>query len=170
MMRTRLVVLAAVLAAAVIAACSGSDQSLTVSVGTTGTVTGLVYFDRNGNRVPDGADTALSGVRVRVIPQGSFDTLGKATSDANGFFKIRNLPVGRYRVVVDTGGIAGDSLRLTRVTRDTFTLAPDDSLGVDAALSYPELTVAQFRALAIGKKAFLVAVSSVDFSGAGGTF
>src|SRR3989442_874839 len=153
MMRLRCLVLGSVLGAAVVAACTTSGQDLVLGVSATGTVSGSVFFDRNGNKVNDAGDTVLGGVRVRLLPRGSHDTVGKATTDAAGTFKIRDVPIGSYRVVVDTGGIGGDSIAVTRVIRDTFTLAPHDSLGVQAAFSYPEVTVAQFRALASGKKA-----------------
>ena len=51
----------------------------------TGTVSGSVFFDRNGNKVNDAGDTVLGGVRVRLLPRGSHDTLGKATTDELAF-------------------------------------------------------------------------------------
>src|ERR1041384_5892805 len=170
MKRARWLVLGGVVVAAVIAACSTTDQGLVLGISATGTVSGTVFFDRNGDKVNNAGDTVLGGVRVRLLPQGSHDTLGKATTDAAGVFKSRDLPVGSYRVVVDSCGIAGDSIAVTRIIRDTFTLGPNDSLGVQAALSYPEVTVAQFRALALNKKAFLVGVALNGYNGSGGTF
>src|ERR1041384_4087096 len=128
MKRARWLVLGGVVVAAGIAACSTPDPGPVLGISATGTVSGTVFFDRNGDKVNNAGDTVLGGVRVRLLPQGSHDTLGKATTDAAGFFKIRDLPVGSYRVVVDSGGIAGDSIALTRIIRDTFTPGPNHRL------------------------------------------
>jgi protocatechuate 3,4-dioxygenase beta subunit len=70
------------------------------TVSSTGTISGSVFQDQNGNGLIDiGTDTLLSG--VTVVLQNSFGGfLGSFITDANGAWAFSGLAPGTYRVVV----------------------------------------------------------------------
>jgi hypothetical protein len=149
----------AVLAATVAGiACQNSGEGRVLGIDATGAVVGVVFFDRNGNRVLDGADTILSNLPVRLVAAGTHDTTARANSGASGTFAMLGVPVGTYNVAVDTV-LAGDSIRVTRIDTSVVTLRPRDTLTVRIAVSFPQLSIPEFRALVPGKKAFVVGVA-----------
>lgn len=169
-MRTRLAApIASILCATALAACGNAGEDRVLSIQATGSVTGLVYLDRNGNRVPDGlnVDTALAGVGVRLVIAGTRDTAARATSDAQGLYHMTAVPVGHYLLVVDTATV-GDSVDVVRIDTNVVTLTAADSADtVRVAIAFPTVTVAQARALPLGKKAFIVGVALNSVNGFG---
>ncbi len=66
----------------------------------TGSISGTIFDDSNGNGVLDSGETLLGGATVQI--QGT-DYLGNtviltATTDANGFYKFSNLAAGTYTI------------------------------------------------------------------------
>lgn len=169
-MRTRLAApIAATLCAAALVACGNAGEDRVLSIQATGTVTGLVYLDRNGNRIADGlnVDTALAGVGVRLVVAGTRDTAARATSDLLGIYHMTGVPVGHYVLVVDTATV-GDSVDVVRIDTNVVTLTAADSADtVRVAVSFPTVTVAQARALPLGKKAFVVGLALNSVNGFG---
>jgi hypothetical protein len=162
------VALTAVLGGALGLACSNAGESRVLSIQASGIVKAVVYFDRNGNRVADAADTGLTGVRVRLVLRGSRDTVAAGNSLSDGSLRLADVPVGTYTVDVDTTTFGADSFRVTRVDTSLIDVTPGDSFVVRIAISYPQVTVRQARALAAGKKVFVVGVvlnSRLTFSG-----
>jgi len=148
-----------VLAGALAAACSNVGEDRVLAIQATGIVRVAVYFDRNGTRVLDAADTGLTGVGVRLILRGARDTVARGASLPDGSLRFAGIPVGRYVVDVDTTTFGTDSFRLTRVDTSLVEVTPGDSLSVKIAISYPQVTVRQARALTPGKKVFVVGVA-----------
>ncbi len=153
--------LALVAASGLWAACQNAGEGKVLGISATGTVNGFVFWDRNGNRAPDPADTTLSNLPVRLVVQGTRDTAARGSSSASGRFNFTNLPVGTYTLVVDTA-ILGDSLRVIRVDTSTITLRPDDTLAVQITVAFPQLTIAQARAAPLGKKMFIAGVALIS--------
>jgi len=141
------------------AACQNAGESRVLGITATGTVSGLAYLDRNGNRVFDPGDTTLANLGVRLVAQGTRDTTARASSGAAGTFHFSGVPVGSYVLAVDTTSTLGDTIRVTRVDTSAVTLRPGDTLLVRIAVGYPQVSVAQARALAPGRKAFVVGVA-----------
>ncbi len=141
------------------AACQNAGHDRVLGVQATGVIKGLVYFDRDGNHIPDAADTVLAGIGLRVIASGAPDTVGRAVSDTAGLVRFGAIPVGTVIVSVDATTILGDSLMVTRIDLLTIRVTPGDSFVVRIAVSYPEVTVAQARALAVGKKVFVTGIA-----------
>jgi hypothetical protein len=143
-----------------LAACSNAGEGRVLSVTATGTARGAVYMDNNGNGQlePGVADTLFAGLRLRLVLEGTDDTLATAVSTTAGQFRMDSVPVGRYRVVLDTA-ILGDTLRVVRHDSALVTIRPGDSVLVNVLVGFPQVSVAQARALAVGRKVWVVAVA-----------
>jgi hypothetical protein len=120
----------------------------------TGTVLGFVYFDANGTRELDQGDEGQDGIRVRLVAMGSNVPIAAERSDEDGLFSLTDVPVGSYEVTVDDESIA-DTVEVVEIDDDEVTIAPDDSLRVTVAVSFPIVTVAEARALPIDKRVFV---------------
>ena len=98
-------------AGALFAAGCDSDAAPAFEVEGTGSLEGLVFFDRDRNGIfdPSAGDSLLPNVRVRVQKRGSTEVLagGEATAGANGRFLIASLPPGTHDLVVDTSSARG---------------------------------------------------------------
>lgn len=150
--------MAPLLAALATAQCTNAGEDRLLSVTATGVVRGLVYFDANGNLEPDLGDDSLGGVRVRLVGDPGGDTVATATSQPSGTYRFASVPVGAYRLVVDTAPFA-DTVRVTRIDSARVTVSPSDSLFVNVAVSYPTLGVAAVRALPEGRRVFVIGVT-----------
>jgi hypothetical protein len=136
-----------------LAAC-GADGDPITSVAATGTIGGLAYVDRDGDGLLGQDDTPLPGIGIRVVTVGTQSTVATAATGPAGLFAIRNVPVGRYRIVVDEGTVP-DSLRVLGIDSATVTVAADDSVGVSVRTSYPTATTAAARDMAPGARFFV---------------
>ncbi len=135
-------------------ACTGAGEDRVLAIQTSGVLTGLVYFDANANREPDVNDTPLAQVRVALLAAGTSDTVVIATSDDQGVLDLSSVPVGDYRVVVDTTTI-GDTTIVARIDTADIRVTPDDSVDIAVAISFPLLLAAEARALPVGSKVFV---------------
>ncbi len=141
-----------------VAACDNAGAYRTTGITATGVARGLVFFDANGSGNFDAADSPVVGARVRLITPLSSDTVARATTGADGTFRVESVPVGSYSVVIDPTSL-GDSAAVTRVTAGPFTLRPNDSLSIEAIVSFPSLTTDQVRTAAIGTRVFVTGVA-----------
>jgi hypothetical protein len=148
-----LIRLTAVLLALAGAGCAAGDRI--VSIPGQGYVAGLVYLDRDGNRLPGGPDAALQGVGVRLVIAGTLDTLVRATSDANGSFVFGAVPVGRYTVVVPGAAVFGDSVSVVQIDTADVALGVNDTSFVNVTVSFPSYTLAEARTRPLGEKMFV---------------
>lgn len=139
--------------------CGNAGENRVLAIQATGSVTGLVYLDRNGNRRPDGADTVLGGVGIRLVADGTRDTAARAMSDPQGGFTMPGVLIGHYAVVVDTATI-GDSVDVVRIDTSAVTLTHADSADtLSIAISFPIVTIAEARLLPVGTRAFIQGVA-----------
>jgi hypothetical protein len=150
----------AVLAAALLAGCSNAGQDRIVEVKAFGVVKGLVYFDANGSKSFElsGGDSVLAGIGVRLIWEGTSDTAARATTATNGVYRLASTPVGNYVIAVDTTRF-GDSLKIEKIDSTSFTVRPTDSVTVNVAVSYPQVSVAAARLLLPGRSVFVTGVA-----------
>jgi hypothetical protein len=148
------------IAGLLLCACSNAGQDRVLSVPGTGLVGGVVYLDRDGDREPSSeADAALPGVRVRLVVSGTRDTVAIVTSGSDGAFSFDRVPVGRYTVVVNPEPFFGDSVSVVRIDTSAVDLAPEDTVEIQVAVSFPSATVSEARALPAGTKVFINGVA-----------
>ena len=149
-----------VLVAGVLAAsCSNAGQDRVLGVAAAGTITGLVYFDRNGDGAFDAGDTIVAGVGVSLIGAGTVDTIAHVKSDTAGAFRFVNVPVGTITVAVDSTVLATQGIHLLQVSAPSVSVTPGDSVSIRVTAGYRQMSIAQARALAIGAKVFVLGVA-----------
>ena len=103
--------------------------------GVTGTVTGTVFRDENGNGVLDPEDGPLAGVTVQVfLSPGGPGTAGfTVTTDSSGKYTIAGLADGNYTVNAGQGGVvqvAAVTVAAGGTVTQDLGLTPLRSLGV----------------------------------------
>jgi hypothetical protein len=141
--------------------CGNAGADLVTSIDASGNVAGIVYFDANGTGNQDGADTPLGAISIALVLAGTADTVQSATSDQDGTFQFGAVPVGSYRVVVDTSTI-GDSTIVSDIDPPTTNVSRDDTVGVDVAISFPKVSTTEARGLPIGTNVFIDAIALND--------
>jgi hypothetical protein len=122
---------------------SGSDDLLTIQA--TGTVTGRLLFDANGNGTVDGADRPLQDWEFR-LDQPAGGTVVSADTDAEGAVLFEEVPVGRLVPAVAPGDL-GDTLSLVAATAEAFTLGAGEEVALAPMVTLPFHTVAEARDL-----------------------
>jgi len=142
-------------AAAALGACENAGQDRVLEIDANGTVLGVVFLDRDGNLELDQAtDTIAAGVGVSLVPRGARQAVAATTSGQDGVFRFDAVPVGSYRVVVDTTSI-GDSLRVARIDTADVNVAANANTEVRVAVSYRNVPIAEARRLPPGSKVFI---------------
>jgi hypothetical protein len=134
--------------------CADTDVAgRLLAVDAEGIVAGLVYLDRNGDEVLGGTDEGVEGLEVRLYIAGTQSVAATATTDEDGVFIIRDVPVGRLRMEADAD-FFGDSLVVFDSIDADFTLESTDTLEVFLGVTFPAFTLAEARDLAVGTKGF----------------
>ena len=89
-----------------------------------GAINSNVWFDTNGNGVPDGGETGVGGITVELLSNGT--VLATTTTSANGNYSFSDLPVGTYQTDVLAPG--GDQISTVNAGIDSgITLTPGES-------------------------------------------
>ena len=105
-LRTLMAVLATV---ALVVACD-DELAGPITISGTGSVEGLVFFDRGEDGVFDPADgdQALAGVNIAIQDRGAGQTFsgGTGQSGSDGRFQISGLPPGTHDMLIDTLSVA----------------------------------------------------------------
>ena len=105
----------------------------------TGSVTGHVFMDTNGNGIQDPGEANLGGVTVTIILAGG-GAPRTATTDANGNYRIDGVPVGNASIMVS--GLAGATLT-TANNAQTVTVGVGQSTAATAVgFQPPQATTA----------------------------
>jgi len=106
-----------VLAAALVlgAVACADDPAQLFEVPGTGSLTGLVFLDADGDARfdPSAGDQALPGVRVRLQVRGTTEVISGAQAETNaaGRFTLASLPVGSHELAIDTVGMGAQGAR-----------------------------------------------------------
>lgn len=142
--------------AAGLAAAGGCDDETTTGteINAEGTVVGVVWLDRNGNTRLDPSDAPVREVRVELLAGPGTEPVFTARSRPNGDFFITGVPVGDYRVRVDSA-TAGDSVRVLRIDSVNVTVTQSDTAAVSVGFTYPTLPVDTARQEPIGTRLFV---------------
>ncbi|HYK09544.1 MAG TPA: hypothetical protein VEV39_01965 [Gemmatimonadales bacterium] len=152
--------------AAAVAACSNAGADRVLMIPGAGQVRGLIYLDRNGDTTFGGfPDVTFPAARVALVGVGTVDTVARATSDSGTLFagtpvnfSLLGIPVGSYRVAVDTLTIPHDSMRITRID-SSVVITPGETSFVRIAVSFPAASPAGARSLPLRTKVFVVGVA-----------
>ena len=83
--------------------------------------------------VRDSSDALMPGVTVEVTSPALIEKIRSATTDANGQYRITNLPVGTYKVTFSLSGF-------TKQERDDVVLTSGFTAPVNATMSVGQLT------------------------------
>jgi hypothetical protein len=157
-MRTTVAASRALLVVALLAGCSNAGKD-GFSVQQTGTVQGRVSFDVNGSGAfEQGTDTGLALIGIRLVAQGTRDTIARVTSGAAGAFTLTDVPLGTYILAVDASGFS-DTIQVEKIDSASFSVPPGGTVTVNVQLSYPRVSIAAARALAQGRHVFVVGVA-----------
>ncbi len=153
-------ILAGALPAAVLlaSACLGTDEARVLGIEATGTFQGTVYFDANGNRELDAADSPQAGIGVRLLVRGTPDTLARASSNSEGVVSLSRVPVGSYVIAVDPASVPV-SLQVVDISPVQIDFQLADTLTALIAISFPKVSVAEARLLPVGAKVFVEGVA-----------
>jgi hypothetical protein len=158
-MRLRAVAPRVVLLALGLAGCSNAGGDKIVSVRQTGIVQGQVAFDVNGSGAfEQGTDTGLAQIGIRLVAQGTRDTLARASSGAAGAYTMNDVPIGTYVLFVDTSRF-GDSILVEKIDSSSFTVRPGGTVTVNVEVGYPRVSIGAARALAPGRRVVVVGVA-----------
>ena len=159
-MRTRVLPAFQTLAAGLLllAGCGNAGSGLDPDDETTGVVTVGVYFDRDGSRSVTSLDTLFLGARVALLTQVGGDTVRVQVSNANGFARFDEVPLGAYRLAITPASI-GDSIRVQDIEPENFSVsATDSTTEVLVRLGYQEVSIRAARGLPVGRRVFLRAL------------
>ncbi len=153
--------LASALAASalLVAGCEGADDSFVFSLEGQGSVAGQAFLDLNRDGTPSAGETDIAGLRVGFIPVGSREPAALVTSQADGSFTAPDLPAGSYQVVVEPGGVLGDSLEVTRISPDRLQLAVAATAQVTVGVSFPVRSVSQIQATSVGTRVYVEGIA-----------
>jgi hypothetical protein len=142
--------------------CANAGEDRLLTVGSPGVVLGFVVFDVNGSGTVDVGDDSMPGVRVRLQAIAASDTIASATALSDGSFRMASVPVGRYRVVVDTAPFAAavlDTVVVAHLDSTLLTVSPSDSVAVNVLIGYPHVTVREARTtVPLGRKVWIEGV------------
>ena len=141
------------------AGCDGADDRFVLSLEGRGTVEGSAFLDLNRDGSPGAGEVGVAGLRVGLTPTGGRDPVAVVTSDAEGVFSAPDLAPGSYRVTVESGGVLGDSLEVTRISPDRLQLPVGGTVPVEVGVSFPVRSVAQARAAAVGTRLYVEGIA-----------
>ncbi len=141
-----------------IAGCNAAGTGDTLSIDAIGSVGGFVFFDANGDRRVDEGDSPLAGIEVLLISAPGQDTVAQALSNPEGLYVMPFVPVGNYDLLVGLGD-AADSVEVVSIDTSTVTLAKDDSVDINIAVSFPIVSIATARDLPLGTRVFVEGVA-----------
>jgi hypothetical protein len=143
---------------AALVGCGNAGGDFVLDIDATGVVEGVVYWDLNGTRELDEGDQPMGSVLVRLLVSEVGGTMAVAVSDLAGQFRMRDIPVGRYAVRVDSTTLA-DTVQVVRIDTSVVRLDPGDTAAVAVAVGFPIVSVAGARNLGLGERVFVEGIA-----------
>lgn len=155
-----------------IAGCESTGDDNVLEIQATSAVQGVVFVDANASRSFEAAeDQPAADIAVALVLSGTADTVARVQTDAGGAFRFDMIPVGRYDVVIPTVTL-GDSMSV--VYRDppgeavedigtgdttSVVIGVADTATVRIGISYPLVSVEEARALPVGRRVLVHAIT-----------
>jgi len=143
-------------------ACGNAGEGLGIGLPANGALSTQIFYDRDFSGTPSPADTAFAGLQVFALVAGTQDTVGTATTNANGVANFTNLPPGQYTIAVDSAQVLGDTMITTLIPARVSITSRGTAPFISVRVGYPVLTVPEARAGAVGRK---VVVSATVLAG-----
>jgi hypothetical protein len=135
------------------AACESPLSERMVDLEAAGNAQVTLFLDNNLNGQFDPTfDLVLTDRAVVVRRLGALDSTVTETDDS-GIARVSELGVGRYVATIG-GAVRGDSL-VSALDTVVFQVVPLDTARVQLGVQYPEVDVEAFRALPIGRRAWV---------------
>lgn len=141
---------------ALLAACENGGGG--TGVDATGTVTALVWLDRNGTEELEEIDGPVEDIRIELRRRNGSTVVSEGTTSAAGLVVLEDVPVGDYVVSVDETSI-GDTLSLLRIDSTDVRVVASDTARVRVALTYPTMSFDEARALPQETRVFMEALA-----------
>lgn len=146
----------AVLLSTIACASCAEPGNQVLDIDTTGTLSGMVFLDRDGDLTPTNiVDSPIPSLQVTIRTRSGLH-VATARTDSTGRFRADDLPTGTYRVVPDPG-VLGDSVRVL-ADHEEATVAARDTARMIIAVGYPTAKIRDLRDRAPGSR---VAVNAI---------
>jgi hypothetical protein len=142
------------------AACGGSTVDPPV-LDATGTVAGVVFLDVDGDGTLTAPDVGVAGISVRARSPNGERNLATVVTEADGAFRLENVPVGSILAEVDPD-LLGDSVEVLAAA--PLTVEADETVFAPIGVSFPTYDVSDLRGLPAGMAVF---TSGVVLNGTG---
>lgn len=140
---------------AFLAGCTNAGVDLGFDPRPMGSVTVLVYLDRDGTGTATALDTVYARARVALLAQNSSDTLRTGVTNDQGIATIEHVPLGQYRVAVDRVSL-GDSVQVAQIQFSDIRLSLTDTVkAVLVRLAFPVKNIKEARQSAPGQRVFV---------------
>lgn len=123
----------------------------------TGYLFGQAYLDLNGTGAADAGDGPLRSALVILTSPGSGEIALETTTDTLGGFTFAAVPVGTYRIGLDSM-VLGDSLDAIGPSA-SFTVEVGDTTAFTIGASFPLLTLEEVRTATAGRRVFTTGVA-----------
>ncbi len=128
-------------------------EDQTSEIEATGTVLGDVFVDTDGSGSVTAPDVPMEDLGVDVVAATGGGPIASATTDTAGVFSMRRVPVGSYRLAVDSATLP-DSLEVFGLDEESFVLGAGDTVVTRFRTSFPVRTLAEVQGLEPGRRVF----------------
>ena len=133
--------------------CIDATDVELLRIDATGVLFGQAFLDLDGDGGLAASDSPLAAVTVVLVASASGEAIREATTEADGSFILRDVPVGTYTLGID-GEVLGDSLIAVGSGAGTVTVELGDTAQVNLGASYPVLSLDEVRDAEPGRRVF----------------
>ena len=133
-------------------ACGDATDVELLEIGGSGVLFGQAFLDFDGDGLIGGGDQPLVGVEVVLVTSASASVVQLATTDSLGSFTLFEVPVGSYRLSIDSAAV-GDSLEVLG-GGEPIPVALGDTTLVNLGVTYPTRTIGEIPSLPVGLRVF----------------
>ena len=133
-------------------ACSDATDVELLEIGGSGVLFGQAFLDFDGTGSFTVGDQPVSDVDVVLITSTTAEVVDLATTDSLGVFTLFEVPVGSYRLTLDSAAL-GDSLEVLGAN-NPITVALGDTSLVNLGVTFPQLSLEEALAASAGSRVF----------------